>query len=174
MYPGCAGDGDAAWTTTAQASTMEGEEEAPPTRACWVHHCEDLEGLTAEMTSNCSSVGDWAVSTGHEGQRAMQGSTVQGTSNSNTTSQSHFEVRFWMVAYDAGFLDAGHSRGDGEWGQAHTTAHRYRRRPRREMGTIGTRGLPFRFLRAGTIRISFPYTGVYSRRLDEFELWCNP
>ena len=153
------------------SGVIEEDEEAPP-MACWIHHCEDLDGLTAEITSNCSSVGDWAVSTGYEG--AGIAAICPGYVEFDYNESQPFELRFWMVAYDAGFwtqdtpvvtvnggtvnteiITGDDQGGDGDdWHQRASTS------------TVPAG--------SGTIRISFPYSGVYSRRLDEIELWCNP
>ena len=153
------------------SGVIEEDEEAPPI-ACWIHHCEDLDGLTAEITSNCSSVGDWAVSTGYEG--AGIAAICPGYVEFDYNESQPFELRFWMVAYDAGFwtqdipvvtvnggtINTEIITGDDQGGDGDDWHQR-----------ASINAVP---AGSGTIRIAFPYSGVYSRRLDEIELWCNP
>ena len=85
-----------------------------------------------------------------------------------------FKLRFWMVSYDAGFwtqdvpivtvngsqkstdiISGDDQGGDGDdWHQ-------------RETVNVIPAG-------SGTISIYMDGNGVYARRLDEIELWCNP
>ena len=169
MYPGA--PATASGLDNDCSGQIEGDEEAPAS-SCWVHHCEDLEGLTAELTSNCSSVGDWEVSSGQTGNGIK--AQCPGYVEFEFNESQPFELRFWMVAYDAGFWTqdipvvtvngSTHSTlivsGDNQGGDGDDWHQR-------------ASGFPIP-AGSGTIRIAFPYTGIYARRLDELELWCNP
>ena len=140
--------------------------------ACWIHHCEDLDGLTTDLLLDCSSVGEWQVDQGYQGNgiRSLCSGTVAFEYNEPTP----FKLRFWMVAYDAGFwtqdvpivtvngsqksteiIMGDDQGGDGDdWHQRETV-----------------NAIP---AGSGTITIYMDGNGVYARRLDELELWCNP
>ena len=153
------------------SGVIEEDEEAPP-MACWIHHCEDLDGLTTDLLLDCSSVGEWQVDQGYQGNgiRSLCSGTVAFEYNEPTP----FKLRFWMVAYDAGFwtqdvpivtvngsqksteiIMGDDQGGDGDdWHQRETV-----------------NAIP---AGSGTITIYMDGNGVYARRLDELELWCNP
>ena len=169
MYPG--GPAMAMGLDNDCSGAVDDDEEIPPS-ACWVHHCEDLEGLTVDLLLDCSSVGDWEVGQGYEG-NGLQ-ALCSGTVAFEYDQPDPFKLSFWMVSYDAGswtqdvpmvavngslkpteIITGDDQGGDGEdWHQRQTVT-----------------AIP---AGAGTITIYMDGNGVYPRRLDELELWFNP
>ena len=110
MYPG--GPAMAMGLDNDCSGAVDDDEEIPPS-ACWVHHCEDLEGLTVDLLLDCSSVGDWEVGQGYEG-NGLQ-ALCSGTVEFEYDQPDPFKLSFWMVSYDAGSVDSGCSDGGSQW-----------------------------------------------------------
>ena len=81
------------------SGVIEEDEEAPPI-ACWVHHCEDLDGLDGgQMFNLLGRVIGMSVS-----DTLGVGCTAAALDGwSLTILNPPFTVRFWMSAYDAGY-----------------------------------------------------------------------
>ena len=153
------------------SGVIEEDEEAPPS-ACWIHHCEDLDGLEGGSNVQPSWACYWDVGPGYSGSGVYCG--CAGWMEFDYSESTPFTVRFWMSAYDAGYwtmavpevsyngtvvtsdiITGDPQGGDGtDWLQ-------------RESGLIPAG--------SGTVRIEFSGSGqLYARRIDEIELWCNP
>lgn len=153
------------------SGVIEEDEEAPP-MACWIHHCEDLDGLEGGSNVQPSWACYWDVGPGYSGSGVYCG--CAGWMEFDYSESTPFTVRYWMSAYDAGYwtmavpevsyngtvvtsdiITGDPQGGDGtDWLQ-------------RESGLIPAG--------SGTVRIEFSGSGqLYARRLDEIELWCNP